>query len=57
VYNLAGEHVGSLSMVSGGNLLWNIASTTASGVYIIEVSAEDSQGRFKRAPVKVALVR
>jgi hypothetical protein len=57
VYNLAGEHVGSLSLISGGNLRWDIPRNVASGVYLIQVSARDSQGRLKMAPVKVAVVR
>jgi hypothetical protein len=57
VYNLAGEHVGSLSLYSAGNLRWDLSPSIAPGVYLIEVSASDSQGRFKRSLVKVALVR
>jgi hypothetical protein len=57
VYNLVGEHVGSLSVASSGNLRWDIPSRLAAGVYLIQVSARDSQGRLKTAPVKVAIVR
>jgi hypothetical protein len=57
VYNLVGEHSGTLSAVSGGNLLWNIPSSLAGGVYLIQVSARDTQGHLKTTAVKVALVR
>jgi hypothetical protein len=56
-YNLSGEHVGTLNLVSGPNLRWDIPSGLASGVYILQISARDSQGRLKTAPVKIAIVR
>jgi hypothetical protein len=56
-YNLAGEHVGSLAAVPGSFLRWEIPSDLASGVYLLQISARDSQGRLKRAPLKVAIVR
>jgi hypothetical protein len=57
VYNLAGERVGTLSLVSGSFLQWNIPTGAASGVYLLRVSAQDSQGHLKSASVKIALVR
>jgi hypothetical protein len=56
-YNLAGEHVGSLSLVSGNFLRWNIPPNLAAGVYLLHISARDGQGRLKAAPVKIAIVR
>jgi hypothetical protein len=56
-YSLAGEHVGTLSYVSAGNLRWDLPGGLASGVYILHVSARDSQGRLKTAPVKVAVLK
>jgi hypothetical protein len=56
-YNLAGEHVGSLSVVSGAFLQWNIPANLASGVYLLQISARDGQGRLKSMPVKVSVIR
>jgi hypothetical protein len=57
VYNLAGEHVGSLALSTGPNLHWDIPVGLASGVYLMQISARDGQGRLKSAPVKISLVR
>jgi hypothetical protein len=56
-FNLAGEHVGSLTAVPGSYLRWDIPTTLAPGVYILQISARDAQGRLKSAPIKVAIVR
>jgi hypothetical protein len=56
-YSLAGEHVGTLSSVSAGNLRWDLPGSLASGVYLLHVSARDSQGRLKTASVKVAVAK
>jgi hypothetical protein len=49
--------VGSLASVAGSYLQWQIPSTLAPGVYILQISARDTQGRLKTAPVKIAIVR
>jgi hypothetical protein len=56
-YNLSGERVSSLEAASAGTLRWTIPPGLASGVYLLHVSARDSQGRLKSAPLKVAIVR
>jgi hypothetical protein len=56
-YNLAGEHVGSLATVSGGDLRWDLTDSLASGIYVLQVTARNAQGRLKSAPVKVAILR
>jgi hypothetical protein len=56
-YNLAGEHVASLGSSTGACLRWDIPAGLAPGVYWLQVSARDSQGRIKTAALKLFLLR
>jgi hypothetical protein len=56
VYNLAGEHVATLSEEPGASLRWSIKPGIASGVYLLQVNARDAQGRSKSSIVKVSVL-
>jgi hypothetical protein len=58
IYNLAGEHVGTLQADAGATgLSWNLPSELASGIYLFRVSARNSAGVLHSSVVKAAIVR
>lgn len=56
-YNLAGEQVGQLAQGPSGALAWAMRPGTASGIYLLNVTAKNPAGRQKSLRLKVAVIR
>ena len=56
VYSLAGERVAGLQ-ASGTGLAWSLKPESASGIYILNVTAQAPSGRRRSQRLKVSLIR
>jgi hypothetical protein len=57
VYDVAGELVSVLAPDAAGRLAWQGQGGAAGGVYLVELSIPDSEGRLRRRLMKVAVLR